>query len=1546
MKLKTFTSLVLFVLFVASLRAQTNEYFESATTSAKSFTSNSQAFTLTNKFLITQLAGAGVDDNTPANPGATFNSDKFVDNYNQGATSQVNSIKTSNSALFTVKNLYYYVSNDIVGTNPTTSGSITFNGKVSGSTIFTKTFNSGFNSGFAAYQGFNYLDFSSGTDYSNTGIDELEIVLGGAFIYVAIDNFTWATPTPAITTTGTLSAFTSCSGSVSTAQSFTVSGTSLTTSITVTAPTGFEVSTSSGSGYAGTVNLAPSGGAVSNTAMYVRLTSSASGTPSGNIACSSTGATTKNVAVSGTVNTAPSVTGNPASQSLCPAAATTFTVSATGTSLTYQWRRNSSNLSNTGVYTGATTATLSISSVTGLGGSTFDCVVSGTCSPAATSSTATLTVNSAPSVTGNPTSQTLCSGTATTFTASATGTSLTYQWRRNSSNLSNTGVYTGATTATLSISDVAGLGGSTFDCVVSGTCSPSATSSTATLTVNSAPSVTGNPASQTLCPAAATTFTVSATGTSLTYQWRKNSSNLSNTGVYTGATTATLSISDVTGFGGSTFDCVVSGTCSPAATSSTATLTVNSVPSVTGNPASQTLCAGAATTFTVSATGTSLTYQWRRNSSNLSNTGVYTGATTATLSISDVAGLGGSTFDCVVSGTCSPSATSSAATLTVNSAPSVTGNPDSQTLCPGVATTFTTSATGTGITYQWRRNSSNLSNTGVYTGATTATLSVSDVTGLGGSIFDCVVSGTCSPSSTSGTATLTVNAVPAISGNPVDQTQCPGQATTFTVSATGTSLTYQWRKNSSNLSNSGVYTGATTATLSISDVAGLGGSTFDCVVSGVCSPAATSNTATLTVNSAPSVTGNPDSQTLCPGVATTFTTSATGTGITYQWRRNSSNLSNTGVYTGATTATLSVSDVTGLGGSTFDCIVSGTCSPAATSNTATLTINSVPNVSASPSASTICAGDNTSFVVAATGTGLTYQWQVDQGSGFGNVSNGAPYGGATTATLSVTSATSVLNGYIYRCVVSGTCSPSANSNGAMLTINTAPGITGHPSNQTQCPGGSTTFTVSATGTSLTYQWRRNSSNLSNAGVYAGATTATLSISDVTGLGGSIFDCVVSGTCSPTATSNTATLTVNSAPSINTQPSSTTICHNSNASFTIDASGTTLTYQWQENQGSGYSNLSSTSIYTGVTTATLTISAASTAMSGYMYRCVVNGCSSNLNSNDVTLTVNTIPSVTNVVPASRCDVGTVNLGATASAGTLNWYAASSGGSSLGTGTSFTTPTLTTTTTYYVDATNNSCTSSRSTVMATVNNLPPVIANASSTTLCSGESVTLSGGGAATYTWSGGVTNGIGFVPSATATYTVTGTDANTCSNIAAVTVEVNPSVSGALTAVPPTCGNNNGSVSVTTAGGTPPFIYSWNNGQTTGTVTGLTGIPTETLIVTVTDSKGCKYEDIILVDCVLEVEENADGMNLSIYPVPANGKFTLVLNAVQLLQEQFTFEIYNAFGQKVYSGAFEENTLHGGSYKEETVDMDVPNGIYFLKVSSGKRAHTQRIVIAK
>ncbi len=92
-----------------------------------------------------------------------------------------------------------------------------------------------------------------------------------------------------------------------------------------------------------------------------------------------------------------------------------------------------------------------------------------------------------------------------------------------------------------------------------------------------------------------------------------------------------------------------------------------------------------------------------------------------------------------------------------------------------------------------------------------------------------------------------------------------------------------------------------------------------------------------------------------------------------------------------------------------------------------------PTISTQPSNATVCTSNNTSFTVTASGTSLSYQWQVNTGSGFTNISNGGIYSNATTATLNLSGANSTMNGYTYRCNISNSCG-NLNTNSATLNV--------------------------------------------------------------------------------------------------------------------------------------------------------------------------------------------------------------------------------------------------------------------------------------------------------------------------------------------------------------------------------------------------------------------------------------------------------------------------------------------------------------------------------
>src|SRR5207237_8043162 len=136
-------------------------------------------------------------------------------------------------------------------------------------------------------------------------------------------------------------------------------------------------------------------------------------------------------------------------------------------------------------------------------------------------------------------------------------------------------------------------------------------------------------------------------------------------------------------------------------------------PALTNQPASQSVCQGSSASFSAGASGPSLSFQWRKGTTNLSNGGNISGATTATLAINPVSATNAGNYSVVVSNSCG-SVTSSIATLTVG-VTTATG-PASTNNCPGTAATFTTTASGLGpFSFVWKKRADMLSTEGRFT---------------------------------------------------------------------------------------------------------------------------------------------------------------------------------------------------------------------------------------------------------------------------------------------------------------------------------------------------------------------------------------------------------------------------------------------------------------------------------------------------------------------------------------------------------------------------------------------------------------------------------------------------------------------------------------------------------------------------------------------------------------------------------------------------------------------------------------------------------------
>ena len=561
-------------------------------------------------------------------------------------------------------------------------------------------------------------------------------------------------------------------------------------------------------------------------------------------------------------------------------------------------------------------------------------------------------------------------------------------------------------------------------------------------------------------------------------------------------------------------------------------ITIHYLPVITTQPQDKTIMEGGNTSFSVSATGTNLNYQWQLSTNGGGNWGDISGATGSSYNITGAPlGMSGYQYRCIVGGQCPPDVTSDAATLYVNALPQeITTTVGSFNICPGGVTVAVSVEDFTGVgafsltleytdavlTYDSYQNLHPEVSGGnftanatagkvfmVWTSTTTANigndtlveLNFSSIPGISALTWDTQTPGSCEYSDSNGNVILssyvngniTINSSPSLNSHPSNQNIEEGQNAYFSISASGSSITYQWQISTngggswSNLSNGGNYSGATSSTLSVLGAPlGFDGNMYRCWVNGMCPPDVYSNSALLTVYPLPQViTTTAGNIAICPGVVFvpisvtdftdvgafsltlnfdtafltyssyqnlnpalsvgTFIASATGTQLFMTWVSTTAATIGDGVlfeliYTGTT----------GVGNLSWDTQTPGACEYSdgfgniilSTYYNGTATVYQPPVITSQPVNASVITGQNAIFSISATGAGLGYQWQesTDNGNNWFNLTNSYPYSGVYTSSLTISAAPLGMNGYQYRCIVTGTCPPSDTSNAAVLYV--------------------------------------------------------------------------------------------------------------------------------------------------------------------------------------------------------------------------------------------------------------------------------------------------------------------------------------------------------------------------------------------------------------------------------------------------------------------------------------------------------------------------------
>jgi hypothetical protein len=616
-------------------------------------------------------------------------------------------------------------------------------------------------------------------------------------------------------------------------------------------------------------------------------------------------------------------------------------------------------------------------------------------------------------------------------------------------------------------------------------------------------------------------------------------------------------------------------------------------PTVT-RPASITVPLGQTATFSVSATGTgTLTYQWFKNGVAIN------GATSSSYTTPPtVAGDTGSLFTITVTDSAG-SVTSLPATLNVQVPPLLAGS-----LVPSSATPpynssvflIPTFSGGTAVIGSTGVGSSDITNSAVSGGSyptplltspTTFTLTVTDSKGN-------VVSTTC---------LVTPGAVSISPISPGNQTLAPGQIP-FSATATGgatNSLT--WTATGGTFTGN-VWTAPTTA------------GTYTITATSVDQPSV-SVTTTLTI-SAPVINTQPQSQHICTSSGLLLSVIASYA-TSYQWKFNGTAIP------GATSSIYAVASASSSNVGTYSVTVTNGVG-SVTSTVATIAVGS--SITSNPASSSLHPTQVAAFSVAGQGVGaLSYQWyQIPSGGTTGVAVSGATSPNYTTPPVDLS-----YDGSQYYATVTDSCG-TLTSNDATLSVtagNVAPTIITQPVGQAVVTGGTTSFTVAASGTpALSYQWYVIPAGQKTGTAVTGATSATYNVPATSTTATNDQDSYYVIVTNPygQAVSQPASLAVGNGIllQITGQPVTQYVDVGAPATYQVTAvSSLPLTYQW-------YEAAPGTSTFTaiaGATDSTYTLPSAATTDNGDVFYVVVsNGLSSSVISSSAGLFVGPLSGV--------------------------------------------------------------------------------------------------------------------------------------------------------------------------------------------------------------------------------------------------------------------------------------------------------------------------------
>lgn len=833
--------------------------------------------------------------------------------------------------------------------------------------------------------------------------------------------------------------------------------------------------------------------------------------------------------------------------------------------------------------------------------------------------------------------------------------------------------------------------------------------------------------------------------------------------------------------------------------------------------------------------------------------------------------------------------TSDSVTITINPQPNVMATATPNSICEGDSVTLTaTGANG----YSWALSTApgNPISTDSILVVTPSITTTYILTGTNG--FSC---------SNSDTITVTVNPLPPVQITAANDTICDGD--TLTLIATGaTNYTWSILGGTTIGTGSSIQVNPTTSTTYV-------------VVGTDLNSCSNSDTITVTVNPAPTISGIYGTSSVCPGVTSVqYWVINPNPTSTYIWT-----VTNGTITGGQNTDTITVdwSVTSGSGMVSVIEITDHGCASDPINFPITINVLLTPVAPTGPTV--FCANEAQGIIYSTLNTpGSIYNWfaqggVIVGGNGTSNVTVDWTAIGPTIVALwyEETSITAV-----------DTCFGTSDT--LYVTINPAPTTSPISGPTGICVSDSGSFSVNFTSSS-TYNWfitggtilSGNGSNSITAN-WTGSGTATISVIE-TNVYGCIGDTV------------SITITINALPAANAGPD-VSVCIGQGVQ--LNATGG-ISFVWFP--PTGLSNINIPNPIASPTIATVYTVLVTDA----------NGCK---NTDSVIVSVNPLPIITLISDSDVCIGNSIQL--FAGGGTVFLWSPAGTLNNPNISNPVATPTITTTYTVIVTD-QNTCVDSAS-VTITVNPLPTITA-IGDTTICAGTSASLLAGGGISYSWSpssslnnSNIANPVA-TPQSTTTYTVTGTDVNGCSNDDQVTVSINvqPEASFTVDDANLAALNCAGYTANLVNTSTDAFNYVWlsDNGDTISTLVNpqiqlnLSGSNNITLVAI---NNMC--QDTFMLDFASTAIEQLFNMMPNVMTPNDDGKndcfdFGNLID----LKDCSDWQVFNRWGEPVFYGSSGQPCWNG---KKDNSGKELPSGTYFVIVKIAEQSYKGTITLIR